>query len=110
MINKLPSELVKVYDTIIQDQLKQGFIEEVTDDDREIGHYLPHRSVSKDSESTPIRIVYDCSATSKRDQPSLNQCLVTGPPLHNSLTSILIRFRSNPIAMTADIEKAFLQI
>ena len=110
MIAKLPNELVKVYNNILNDQMNKGFIEKVTDDTPDIGHYLPHLSVKKDSESTPIRIVYDCSATTGKNQPSLNQYLDTGPPLLNSLTSILLRFRANPIALTADIEKAFLQI
>ncbi|XP_070537458.1 uncharacterized protein [Ptychodera flava] len=35
---------------------------------------------------------------------------MTGPPLLNDVTSILLRFRANPIALTSDIEKAFLQI
>nr|XP_006821304.1 PREDICTED: uncharacterized protein LOC102804420 [Saccoglossus kowalevskii] len=110
MVAKLPSKLVTVYDNIIREQIEKGYIEEVTQDNSEVGHYLPHRSVKKDSKTTPIRVVYDCSATPGKGQPSLNQCLDTGPPMLNSLTSILLRFRANPIALTADIEKAFLQI
>ncbi|XP_077865606.1 uncharacterized protein LOC144352398, partial [Saccoglossus kowalevskii] len=35
---------------------------------------------------------------------------MTGPPLLNDLTSIVLRFRANSIALTSDIEKSFLQI
>ncbi|XP_070550046.1 uncharacterized protein [Ptychodera flava] len=35
---------------------------------------------------------------------------MTGSPLLNDLTSILLHFRANPITLTSDIEKAFLQI
>ncbi|XP_006812926.1 uncharacterized protein LOC102804955 [Saccoglossus kowalevskii] len=110
MIKKLPRDITQVYDKIISDQLKAGFIERVEQDDTTSGHYLPHRSVKRDSSSTPIRIVYDCSATSGIGQPSLNDCLERGPPLLNDLTAMLVRFRSNPVALASDIEKAFLQI
>ncbi|XP_006821839.1 uncharacterized protein LOC100377489 [Saccoglossus kowalevskii] len=110
MIRRLPPNVVDIYDRIITDQEKQGFIEVVKNDNIACGHYLPHRSVKKDSETTPIRIVYDCSCKKNADSPSLNDCLMTGPPLLNDLTSILLRFRANPIALTSDIEKAFLQI
>lgn len=35
---------------------------------------------------------------------------MTGPPILNDLTSILVRFRCHQYAITADIEKAFLHI
>nr|XP_006824436.1 PREDICTED: uncharacterized protein LOC102809361 [Saccoglossus kowalevskii] len=110
MIHKLPCDIVSIYDKVISDQLNHGFIEEVTNDNISVGHYLPHRSVKRNSATTPIHVVYDCSAATGNEQPSLNDCLIIGPPLLNNLTSILLRVRSNPIALTADIEKAFLQI
>ena len=110
MIRRLPSTLVSVYNSYMQEQVKRDFIEPVPDDDPETGHYLPHRSIKRDSETTPIRVVYDCSCRSGKTSPSLNDCLEKGPPLLNDLTSILIRFRANPIAFTSDVEKAFLQI
>lgn len=41
---------------------------------------------------------------------SLNECLNPGPPLQNKLWDILVRQRAYPIAITADIRRAFLQI
>ena len=41
---------------------------------------------------------------------SLNDCMETGPNLLPNLVEILIRFRRWPVAITADIQKAFLQI
>ena len=64
LVHKLKQtpELLNIYDNIIKDQEKRGFIERVNDDDTtENTHYLPHRPVKKDSVTTPIRIVYDCS-------------------------------------------------
>ncbi|XP_070546926.1 uncharacterized protein [Ptychodera flava] len=92
-----------------KDTKSRDFIEEVDDDDKANGHYLPHRSVKKDSTTTPIRVVYDCSCR-QSDSPSLNDCLQTGPPLLNDLSSILLRFRVHDIALSSDIEKAFLNV
>jgi len=41
---------------------------------------------------------------------SLNDCLMTGPNLIPKLFNILVKFRWNLVAVTADIEKAFLMI
>ena len=57
-----------------------------------------------------MRIVYDASARATPESPSLNECLYPGPPLQNKLWDILVRQRAYPIAVTADIQKAFLQI
>ena len=55
---KQTPDLLNIYDNIIKDQEKRGFIERVDDDDStENSHYLPHRAVKKDSVTTPIRIV-----------------------------------------------------
>ena len=41
---------------------------------------------------------------------SLNECLCRGPVIMEDLTGILLRFRMNSIAISCDIEKAFLQV
>ncbi|XP_070576393.1 uncharacterized protein [Ptychodera flava] len=112
MARRLTPDILKAYDKIISDQMARDFIEETTDDEseRRSGHYLPHHPVKKDSATTPIRIVYDCSCKQSTDSPSLNDCLLTGPPLLNDLTQILLRFRVNRIAFSSDIEKAFLHV
>ncbi|XP_074644270.1 uncharacterized protein LOC141901090 [Tubulanus polymorphus] len=109
MIRRLSAEMRTVYDTIIEEQLSRDFIEDVTHDTSSIGHYLPHRGVKKDSTTTPLRIVFDCSCR-VGSEPSLNDCLETGPPLLNDLVSILLRFRLYSTGISTDIEKAFLQI
>ena len=42
--------------------------------------------------------------------PSLNQCLKTGPSLIPTIFDILLRFRWNRVAVTADTKSAFLLI
>ena len=51
--------------------------------------------------------MYDASAKNKG--PSLNESLYKGPCL-TPLFDVLLRFRAHDIALTADIEKAYLQI
>ena len=49
-----------------------------------------------------VRVVFDCSA--KYSGVSLNDKLLQGPDLMNSLVGILCRFREKPIAIACDIE------
>ena len=73
-------------------------------------NYLPHREVIKEERSTTkIRVVYDGSAKLK-NSVSLNNCLYKGPSLVPLLYDVLLRFRIFPIAITADIARAFLNI
>lgn len=62
------------------------------------------------AESTKLRIVYDALVRAFKGAPSLNDCLRTGPPLQNKLWSVLVRGRLNPVAITGDLQKAFLQV
>ncbi|XP_074662799.1 uncharacterized protein LOC141915233 [Tubulanus polymorphus] len=109
MVKRLSPELRQTYNAIIAEQLSREFIEIVENDDKSQGHYIPHHSVKKESITTPIRIVYDCSCK-QGDNPSLNDCLESGPSLINDLVQILIRFRTKNVAFTSDIEKAFLNV
>ena len=60
--------------------------------------------------STKVRIVYDASARANDDSLSLNDCLETRPALQNLLCNILVRNRFKPVALAADLKRAFLQI
>lgn len=104
------SQLLKEYDNVIKDQCDKGIIERVsTEELSDNVHYLPHHCVVReDKETTKLHIVYDASA--KNNGPSLNECLYTGPSLSPEIFDILLRFRIEPIAVIADIEKAFLMV
>ena len=112
LMNKLRKspELLQLYDGIIKEQERRGFIERVNDDTTYDVHYLPHHPVKKDSLTTPIRIVYDCSCRESGQSASLNDCLTVGPPFLNNLCAILLRFRIHAFALSTDIEKAFLHV
>jgi len=103
--------MLKMYGGIIAEQERRGFIERVNPTSSHINvHYIPHHPVKKESATTPIRIVYDCSCKQSPNVPSLNDCLHSGPPFLNDLCAILIRFRQHVFAFSADIEKAFLHV
>ena len=72
--------------------------------------YLPMHSVVKHSStSTKLRVVFDGSAFSSTGV-SLNNLLQVGPTLHPPLADILMRFRTHPIALTADIAKMYREV
>lgn len=106
--------LLQRYDEVIKQYLLNGHAEVVPhrkeSDRAKAIYYMPHKEVLReDSTTTKLRIVFDASSHAK-GYKSLNECLETGPNLNPELLQVLLRFRYYPITMTADIEKAFLQI
>ena len=55
-----------------------------------------------------VRVVFDCPAVFHGT--SLNDQLLLGPDLTNSLVGVLLRIRENPVAVMADIEAMFHQV
>lgn len=105
------SNLADEYDAIIREQLQDNIVEVAPEEIAGKEFYIPHKAVIRETaETTKMRIVYDASARATPESPSLNECLYPGPPLQNKLWDILVRQRAYPIAVTADIQKAFLQI
>ena len=106
--------LLKEYDHIIKDQISKGIVERIPESnqiDDNLIHYLPHHAViRRERSTTKLRIVYAGSAKSNEREASLNDCFQTGPNYIPKLFDILIKFRSYSVALTADIEKAFLMV
>ena len=65
---------------------------------------VPHHVVRHEKDTTKVRVVYDASA--KSNGPSLNDCLHVGSKFDQRISELLFRFRSYPVALVADIEKA----
>jgi len=57
-----------------------------------------------------VRIVYDCSCRLSSRHPSLNDCLVVGPPFLIDMCTLLLRFHTHQFAVITDIEKALLHV
>lgn len=70
--------------------------------------YIPHHGVYHPKKPEKIRVVFDCAA--KYGGVSLNNKLLQGPDLTNSLLGVLLRFREEEIAIMADIESMFYQV
>ena len=111
-LDKQP-QLKEQYNAALQEMEDSGVAEEVPSEEITTSNsvfYLPHRPVIRESSvSTKIRPVFDASAKGANGF-SLNDCMEVGPNLLPNLVEILLRFRRHPVALVADIQKAFLQI
>ena len=69
--------------------------------------YLPHHGVYH-PQKRKLRIVFDCSA--RFQGLCLNDILLQGPNLINSLFGVLTRFRFEPVTFVADLEAMYYQV
>ena len=112
---KSKPEILQQYDTVIREQLNLGVVEMIDKSHEEqclpgTVHYFPHKEVVKeDRTTTKLRVVHDASARS-RSEPSLKDCLLSGPALTPLIFEVLLRFRLHKVALIRDLEKAFLNI
>lgn len=108
--NKLKKKPVFLedYKAFMKSLFEKGYAEEIPPeqllrDDHRIW-YIPHHGVYHPKKKK-IRVVFDCTASYKG--VSLNEELLQGPDLTNTLIGVLQRFREEPVAMMADIESMF---
>ena len=69
--------------------------------------YIPHHAVHNPNKDKP-RVAFDCS--SKFKDRCLNNELIQGPDLTNSMVGVLLRFREEDVAVMADIEAMHLRV
>ncbi|XP_073230045.1 uncharacterized protein [Porites lutea] len=103
-------QLHRKYSLFMDDLFDKGHAQKVPEGQREDSPswYLPHHPVIHPQKPDKVRVVFDCAA--KFQNVSLNQQILQGPDLTNSLIGVLTRFREQPIAIMADIEKMFYQV
>ena len=96
------------YMTFMNGIIDKGFAEKCDNKDVSLGHvwYLPHHGVYHPKKKK-LRVVFD--ASSKHESTSLNELLMQGPELTNTLLGVLCRFRRDFIAICCDIEQMFYQ-
>jgi hypothetical protein len=97
-------ELLQEYENIINEQKRNGIVEEVPIEDRMENnkdkdnsgvHYMPHHGVIRtDRKTTKLRVVYETN----ENKLSLNDSLQTVPNVIPHLFYVLLKFRWNPVA------------
>ena len=99
------------YDEVIKTYEKENIIEKIeTVGKPDLVNFLPHYAVIKNErDTTKTGIVFDASSKTGNN-PSLNDCLHSGPCLLPLIFDILLRFRIGGVALVADIKQAFLNI
>ena len=71
-------------------------------------HYIAHHEIVRPEKTTPIRIVFNSSASFQGHR--LNDYWMKGPDLLNSLFGVTLRFRENEVAVTGDISKMYHRV
>lgn len=98
------------YCAFMKDVIDRGHAEAVPETElgTDSGHvwYIPHHGVYHPKKDT-VRVVFNCTAKFRGE--SLNENLLQGPDLTNTLVGVLNRFRKEPIAFICDVEKMFHQ-
>ncbi|XP_049523124.1 uncharacterized protein LOC119452753 [Dermacentor silvarum] len=104
-------ELLQQYDKAVRQYELDDHAERVNGkDSAERCYYMPHHAVIRESSSTTrLRVVFDASSHA-HGAASLNELLEKGPKINNNMVKMLVNFRLHKIGITADVQKAFLQI
>ena len=111
-LKKNPADLL-----VINSEVQKGFDngvfrfltdEEISSWDGPI-HYLPMNVVYKDSESTPVRLIYDCGQPDRNGR-SLNTVMGKGKNPLNHFGSVILNFRAAEQVACGDLKKMFQQI
>ncbi|KAK3884848.1 hypothetical protein Pcinc_010889 [Petrolisthes cinctipes] len=109
-LSKRGAKYAKAYSDQMQDMVARGVARKLTDEEMRNYegpvHYIPHHEVLRpESKSTPIRIVFNSSASYMGHV--LNDYYAKGPDVLNDLFGILLRFREKPVAIVGDISKMY---
>ena len=106
------SKLFEKYKATIQDYMIKGHAKRVPEDEPVVDDkplwYLPHHPVFNPNKPRKTRVVFDCAA--KLRGMSLNDQLLSGPDLTNSIVGVITRFRQERVALAADVEAMFHQV
>lgn len=104
------SEYADRYTKEINKLFSSGYARELNDNELSASHvwYLSHFGVQSANKPDKLRLVFD--GAGKVNGLCLNDFLLTGPDLYNSLLGIMIRFREQKFVIIGDIKEMFLQI
>lgn len=107
-LSKNPSKQI-AYTEFMNEYRQLGHMQEVSDNpDR--GYFLPHHAVYKESSSTTkTRVVFDASAATTTGV-SLNDTQLVGPTVQSDLITLILRFCTHQVVLTADVPKMYRQV
>ena len=99
------------YSSVLEKYQEEGSSRQVPDS--EVSNlkpiwYLPHHAVWHPRKPEEPRVVFDCASVS--NGTSLNEQLLRGPENTSTLIGVILRFRVDDIAVTADIKRMFHQV
>ena len=109
--NLIKRGIYERYGSELQKLLQKGYAEEIPQLDifgKEKVWYIPHHPVITEKKPDKLRVVFDCAA--KYQEESLNDKAYSGPDLNNKLLHVMLRFRTGPHAIMADIEAMYNQV
>ena len=104
-------DLYNDYKGFMADIIDKGYARKVPvnlQKSSDVKWYIPHHGVYHPHKPGKIRVVFYCSAQYRCK--SLNDLLLKGPDLTNTLFGVLMRFRQERIVLMADIEAMFNQV
>ncbi|XP_073813433.1 uncharacterized protein [Musca autumnalis] len=108
---KTNKKLEMGYRSKMRHLLNEGYARRLTAEEEKIisdkTFFLPHFAVVNPRKDS-LRLVFDAAA--KVQGVSLNDHLLPGPDLNQSLLSVMFKFREKPIAVCGDIKEMFLQV
>ena len=105
------SQLKQMYEETLEKDLLNGHVSKVYSDDEDsdsIASFLPHHPVTNENKPGKVRRV--ANASSFFQSQSLNSNLLKGPDLLSNLNGVILRFRVDNIALSADTEQMFMQV
>ena len=106
-------EHAKAYDNQMKEMTELNFSRKLSNEEMKTYegpvHYISHHAVIRpDKKSTPVRIVFNSSSSYQGH--CLNDYWLKGPDLLNNLFGVILRFRENKVALSADISKMYHRI
>ena len=111
-LKKKPEDMSKLND-VIKEGFQNGTFKWLTQKEIDtwdgLYHYVPMNVVYKESESTPIRCIFDCGQPDANGR-SLNSCMGKGSNPLNNFNVVILNFRGAQKVACGDIKKMFNQI
>ncbi|XP_068205400.1 uncharacterized protein [Palaemon carinicauda] len=98
----------KQYSAFMTEMQQKGYAEQVTTASPGNVWYIPHSGVQHPDKPDKVHVVFDCA--SKVEGTSLNDLLLQGPDMMNSLLGVLVKFRGSLFAYRGDINIIFYQV